>query len=182
MRKAAKKTWAAALAGLLLALSLSACTQTTDDIDGGVRINNDFDAPKTIASTQIVSFSCEFSTLTLMEESTLGNDVFSLEATLDGDAVTVRFESRRTEKQTCAADEDFMHQLQQIVTRYDLAQYNGMDYFVSGLPDPFGARLQVTYDSDEVIYASDNQECFLPLAAMEELWELFSGQNGTEME
>ena len=35
--------------------------QDTDDVDGGVRINTNFDAPKEIESTEIKSFYCEFS-------------------------------------------------------------------------------------------------------------------------
>lgn len=164
---------------VLLVIALVGCAakdRSTDDIDGGVRINNDVDAPKTINSTKIVSFSCEFSTLDLLEQSPLGNDVYDLQAQLSDGTVMGSYESYQVEKQQFEADEAFMEQLQQIVTRYDLAQYNGKDYKVSGLPDRFGARLHIIYESEEQIYASNNQDCFLPLAAMEELQALFFEQ------
>ena len=44
--------------------------QDTDDIDGGVRINTSYDAPKKIESTKINTFYCEFSNLTMMNEDT----------------------------------------------------------------------------------------------------------------
>ena len=57
--------------------------QGTDDIDGGVRINTGYDAPKEIKSTEIHSFYCEFSNLTMMNEDTfLKNRVYQLEAFL----------------------------------------------------------------------------------------------------
>lgn len=169
------------MAAVLLAAAaiLSGCmkaTRNTDDIDGGVILDHSTDAPKTIVSTQIVSFSCEFSTLSLMEETVLENDVYELEATLEGDLVTGSMQARRSDRHTFTADSAFLEQLQQIVAQYDLAQFNGTVYKVSGLPDQYGAYLNVTYESEEQIYASNNQDCFLPLGAMEELWELFLSQ------
>ena len=171
------RKWILLLFLLLLAAVLAGCTgkdRQTDEIDGGVRIDESTDAPKTITSTQIVSFSCEFSTLDLLEESPLGNDVFTLEAVLSDGEVTGSYETYLTQKQTFEADEAFMDLLQKIVEQYDLAQYNGTNYRVSGLPDRYGAYLNILYESDEQIYASNNQDCFLPLAAMEELQSLFS--------
>jgi len=38
----------------------------------------------------------------------------------------------------------------------------------------YGAKLDIQYASGESIYAYDNQDCFIPLEAMQELVELFS--------
>lgn len=174
-----KSIWFLVAVLLVAAAVLSGCmkaTRNTDDIDGGVILDGSSDAPKTVASTQIASFSCEFSTLSLMEETVLENDVYELEAALEGDAVTGSVETRQSDKQTFTADAAFLEQLQQIVAQYDLAQFNGTVYKVCGLPDQYGAYLNVTYQSEEQIYASNNQDCFLPLGAMEELWELFLSQ------
>ena len=50
---------------------------------------------------------------------------------------------------------------------------------MAGLPDEYGARLDVRYASRESIYANDNQDNFLPLEAMNELLNLF--ERGTAM-
>ena len=173
------KIWLLFIVVLLVAAIMSGCIgkpQNTDEIDGGVIIDDGVDAPKTITSTQIVSFACEFSTLTLMEETALGNEVYTLEAVLDENGVMGSCETRETGKRTFEAEASFMEQLQQIVAQYDLAQFNGNVYKVSGLPDQFGAYLNVIYESEEQIYASNNQDCFLPLAGMEDLWNLFFRQ------
>jgi len=75
------------------------------------------------------------------------------------------------------ADVDFMTRLQEIIAKYNLATYNGTNYFVSGISDEYGAKISVLYDSGEEIYATDNQDCFLPVGAMSELIELFSVLN-----
>lgn len=164
---------------LLVAVLLTGCRRAprnTDAIDGGVRNNQRSDAPKTIVSTKIASFSCVFSTLDLVEESSLGQNVYVLQAQESEGAVWGSYLSGETEKQVFETDSSFMELLQEIVARYDLAQYNGINYYVSGLPDRYGADLHISYQSEEEIYASNNQDCFLPLAAMEELQHLFFEQ------
>jgi|GEM_PF-6424180 len=72
-----------------------------------------------------------------------------------------------------ADDADFMKKLQKIVKKYDFAQYNGIDRETHGLPDDFGVSFSVEYASGEKIYASDNQNVFMPLKLTEELAALF---------
>ena len=74
------------------------------------------------------------------------------------------------------ADVSFMFKLQEIVSKYDLAKHNGYTHHVSGLPDMFGEQIDIKYASGESIYAHDNQDGFLPMDAMVELIELFSGK------
>ena len=55
-------------------LLISGCTRPTydtDDIDGGVQHSEDTGAPKTIYSTKIISFHCEFSTTLVTGEKVL---------------------------------------------------------------------------------------------------------------
>ena len=66
-----------------------------------------------------------------------------------------------------------MYRLQEVVEKYDFAQYNGTSITVSGLPEMYGISIQIVYASGERINISNNQECFLPLEAMEELEMLF---------
>lgn len=154
--------------------------ENTDDIDGGVRIDTSYDAPKEIESTEIEFFYCEFSALTMMNEETfLENKVYELKASLREGTVQGSYQAyaggEGVEK-TFEAEPEFMNALQKIVKNHNLVQHNGLSYRVSGLPDQFGAVLEIEYESGERIYASHNQDNFLSIAAMEALEELFRGQ------
>lgn len=144
----------------------------TEEIDGGVRHYVDTDAPKEIQSTEIVYFHCKFSTTDLCpEDSPVAGNIFTLHADTDGGYCRMRYPSEKEISFT--PDKAFFRQLQEIVSRHDFAQHNGQHYTVSGLPPDIGIDLQIRYASGETICASNNQDCFLPLTAMEELVELF---------
>ena len=72
------------------------------------------------------------------------------------------------------ADTSFMTSLQELVSKYNFAQYNGYISKVSGLPDMYGAKLDINYASGESIYAHDNQDCFIPFEAIEEFVSFFN--------
>ena len=149
----------------------------TDHIDGGVVHSVDNDAPKVIRSQQIQSFYCKFSARDRMREDTaLAGNVFVLTAEEIGASLQPYTVTEEFENRNFMPTEAFFSQLQQIVTKYDFAQYNGRHYKVSGLPPDFGMTLTIRYASGEAICASNNQSCFLPLEALEELVALF--QNG----
>jgi len=168
------------------ALLLAACTTTgdTDVIDGGVRDNSNYDAPKTIISTEPVAFTCTFSTLTHLyedeEDPMPPPGVYTLSATLEGNSVTGSYDyylpGEESRQESFTADAAFMAELQDIISRYDLPQYNGTSIFVSGLPEMFGAELQISYASGETVSASDNQYNFLSDDAICALEELFRTQ------
>ena len=168
---------------LLLAVFCIGCNQKKiaeepAEEDGGVRNDSSYDAPKVIESNLIIAFQCEFSALAISEEDTyLSGKNYQLEARLKDGAVKGNYHSygRHGEREdgNFAADHSFMYRLQEIVAKYDFAQYNGTSITVSGLPEMYGVSLQIVYASGERIYISNNQECFLPLAAMEELEMLF---------
>ena len=146
--------------------------------DGGVRNDSSYDAPKVIESNLIIAFQCEFSALALSEDDTyLSGKNYQLEARLKDGAVKGRYHSYgrydEGEDAIFAADHSFMHKVQEIVAKYDFAQYNGTSITVSGLPEMYGVSLQIVYASGERIDAGNNQECFLPVAAIEELEMLF---------
>lgn len=154
--------------------------EETEEVDGGVRIDSSYDAPKKIKSTEIEYFYCEFSNLTMMDEDTfLENKVYKLKAVLEADKVQGSYETYaggEGKKEPFVAEAEFMDVLQKIVKNHNLVQNNGHVYKVSGLPDQFGALLEVEYESGERIYASDNQDNFLTIAAIEALDELFRMQ------
>ena len=167
-------------------LMLSGCKQPnrdTEDIDGGVRHQEDTDAPKVIASTQIVSFSCEFSAYDLaMDSSPIAGRYHTLYAAQNGGTYEARGGGTVYDERKFTPDKAFFDRLQQIVAKYDLAQYNGKSYTVSGLPPDYGAKLNIRYASGESIYASNNQSCFLPVEAMEDLVNLFKLENENRSE
>ena len=143
-------------------------------IDGGATDNSDTNAPKSIESTQIISFDCRFSTMDIDKPGKLGNHIYQLHAKLENGAVQGMYLVRDTgETHSFRVSQKFLGEVQNLVAIYSLAQYNGHDYTVAGLPDEYGAQLDVRYAFCESIYASDNQDNFLPLEAMKELLDLF---------
>lgn len=150
-------------------------TETIED--GGVKDNTDEDAPKVIESTDIVKFNCTFSTLALEDSTPLDCGVYTLEATLDGDVVSGRYRfyerDGQVEDKSFEADSSYMDELQKVVKQYKLAEHNGLDVNVQGLPYMYGAYLKVNYASGEYISASDNQDNFLSLEGMTALENMF---------
>ena len=169
---------------LLMTIGFGGCgipIPETAEEDGGVkRFDSGKDAPKTIASSEIISFNCEFSLVTtvLEEESALEGRVYKLSAAFENETVNckVKWYDRfgDGENKDFTADASFMTKLQEIVTKYNFAQHNGYCHEISGIPDMYGATLDIKYASGESIYAYDNQDCFIPFEAMKELVELFN--------
>ena len=179
-----KRFLPAVLAVLLLLAMLTGCAQPGGPdvepeapVTGGVTDTSDPNAPKTIESTEITKFYCYFSTLTLAEPGALGNRAFTMTAEADGDTVTGTYQvwGEGEFDREFTADRAFLEELQSVVgEQYDLAQHNGHHYYVAGLPEDFGATLEVDYASGEKIRADDNQDNFLSFGAMGALRELFS--------
>jgi len=152
-----------------------------DCIDGGVvKYSSGDDAPKVIESTEISRFCCEISLLAVSDPGDLGNCVYTFEAERKDERVLCRYEWYGSDsgKHTFETDPSILDDLQKIVAGYDLAQYNGYCRSVSGLPDMYGDRLSVEYESGEQIYASDNESGFLPLDVAYDLRVLFSKASG----
>lgn len=179
-----RMVWIAALLIVAVAVVLTGCVRQTPsevvEADGGVQNDTSFDAPKTIESTQIIAFRCDFSAFDRAEEDTrLAGRAYRLEAKLENGAVKGSYYAHTRydgENQTFRASHSFMNALQKVVAEHDLAQHNGLSYRVSGLPEDCGATLSVTYASGESIHASNNQSCFLSFAALEALEALFWSQ------
>ena len=143
-------------------------------VDGGATDRSDPDAPKTIESKQIIAFDCRFSTMDAAEPGALGNHIYALQAKLENGAVKGTYQVVDTgEERAFRAGHTFLNEVQGLAEAYDLAQYNGHDYTVAGLPGEYGARLEVRYASRESIVAYDNQDNFLSWGAMNELLKLF---------
>ena len=100
-----------------------------------------------------------------------------MSATLEDGTVKAKMDwhdrSGNGDKTEFEADVSFMSKLQEIVSKYNLAQHNGYSHRVSGLPDMYGECIDIKYTSGESIHASDNQSGFLPFEAIKEIVQLF---------
>lgn len=143
--------------------------------EDGTRLESrDPQAPKEIPDSRIAAFYCRFSAVDIpQEDSLLSGKHYRLQADENGGTYCAwdREQYRKTIR--FAPDEAFMAALQGWVTTHQIAKYNGYFAHVSGLPDMYGAQLEIRYASDETIRASDNQDSFLPLKAMEDLETIF---------
>ena len=178
---------AAAIAGGIAVLCRKGPRQTSDeDIDGGVVKRYWRDAPKVIKSAEIAEFHYEVSLFAVCDVDDLGYRVYTLDAvTKDGD-VLIKYAWRErggeSDKAEYRTDASFMVRLQQIILKYDFAQYNGYYHTVSGLPDMYGESLDIVYASGEHITVHDNQSGFLPIDAKRELIMLFGAATKLENE
>jgi len=151
----------------------------TDCIDGGVVTRSSGDgSPKTVISQDIESFKLTVSTVTFQDESSpICGRVYRLCAELtDGKCkVTGDWRDRygKSDKTERLCEGAFMRKLCDLITKHDLARHNGYYHHVSGLPDMYGAELDVRYASGEYITAADNQGCFMSLDAVEDFCDLF---------
>ena len=157
------------------------------DIDGGTRISHDDNAPKEIISRELIRFSCRFSAVSLYEnESGLKHGVYKFTASKGTDGVCAKFECTNPK---VSADgehkeirsEELLYKLDAALRKYNVAQYNGQYYKVSGLPGFYGATVDAEYASGETLYCYNNQDPFLPTELVQELCEIF-GIDRTEDE
>jgi hypothetical protein len=150
-----------------------------DEVPGdGNRVNNSNpNAKKEIESSQIISFYCTFSTLYEEGVLTMGKKQWKLRADYDGTTVRgsyLAYDSSTKDERRFEAGKAFMDYLMDIIDTYDLASYNGLDNEIRGISDEYGATLSVMFESGENIYASDNEENFLPLEAEDAFVQLFA--------
>jgi len=171
--------------GIILLITTGICgcrANTPENVeeDGGVNnYDSGKDAPKTVISTEIESFECELSFVSAFteEQSELEGRVYTLIAFFENGNVKCKIEwyDRYGEsgKNEFVSDNSFMISLQNIVSDYELAKFNGYSKRVNGLPDMYGALLNIEYASGESIYAYDNEENFVPSDAANKLIKLF---------
>ena len=144
---------------------------------GGTDDFSDPNAPKTVGSTDITCFDLEAS---MLQYSNINAEqpFYTFHAEKGEGGVTASCYGG-TEPVTFTADRYFLAALQDIVARYDLAQYNGMYRETHGLPENFGSSLHIIYASGEKISASDNSIQFLPFELIRDLVRLFENTAAT---
>lgn len=174
------------ITGIILLMTMGFCgcglsQRNTDNIDGGVKTyNSGEDSPKIVESTEIIRFEFETSLYNIVVEgeSELIGRNYKLSAVLEGGVVKSKIKWRDRagagEEYDFTADASFMTSLQEIISKHNFAQYNGYISKVSGLPDMYGAKIDINYVSGESIYAHDNQDCFIPFEAIEEFVSFFN--------
>lgn len=136
-----------------------------DEVDGGVRHYYDEGAPKSIDSHVITCFSCE-GKYTLTDE--LGNENairYVAHAKLEGETVLCTYKMfdrfGYSGNLKFVSDGAIMKDLYKLFAKHNLAQYNGISYTVSGLPEGYGAEIGIDFESGEHVYSHNNQSCFL---------------------
>lgn len=146
-------------------------------LDGYRNDSSNENAAKTVESCEITDFSLVFSTLSWVDEENLQLGIYRLEAKKGHETVSVKCEfiSHDGESKVKEFSEDvsFLQELDAVIKEYNLAAFNGKSVFVSGLPEMYGEEITVLYDSGEHIYASDNQDGFIPKECLYQIYKLF---------
>ena len=167
---------------MLMLFSLFACAVEEDVVeDGGHFSNTDVNAPKKIESTQLTGIECDC----FVEDSE--NEVFGrycLNAQAEGGSVKGRFEFREMDDPLVSVgfpfetDAGFMDRLDEILRRYDAAQYNGIYEEEIGIDPEHSFSFRAVYASGEEISCHDNAAPCFPLELMKELADLFYQESG----
>lgn len=141
---------------------------------GGTDDDSNPNAPKTVSSTEIVSFGSYFSVFSydLQDDPVLTARFYRFSAKKDGDRVLCTVETD-AERKSFEKEPAFLDDIRKITQAYDFAQYNGLSVETHGLPEDFGATIDIDYASGEHIYAHHNTDMFLPMDAARALVSLF---------
>lgn len=154
---------------------LTGCVKAPKQAEpGGTEDLSDMNAPKTVSSKDIVSFSCKFRsddrTMAIWSEftATLTDDEVTVTAYGLDHADTVRFDEERTETA------QFMASLQEWVEEYGVGELNGTYVKTNGVPPRLGTSIEIGYASGESISVYDNTSQLFRIGQMEALYTLFS--------
>ena len=166
---------------MLMLFSLFACAAEEDVEDGGHFSNTDVNAPKKIESTQLTDIECDC----FVEDSE--NEVFGrycLNAQAEEGSVKGCFEFREMDSPLVSVgfpfetDASFMDRLDEILRRYDAAQYNGIYEEEIGIDPEHSFSFRAVYASGEEISCYDNAGPCFPMELMKELADLFCQESG----
>jgi len=150
--------------------------------DGAARTNIDQSAPKEIISSDLITFSCKYSTLAFVEEDTgLKCGVYYVGASLDKQSVICTVDCSEGidegKKRTEVRPLSFLSDIDDIIKKYGVAAHNGCFHQVSALPDFYGVEVEAEYTSGENISCSNNEDVFLPIEFLRELCQAFGVKN-----
>lgn len=144
---------------------------------GGSKDNTDYNAPKEIESTKLVSFETEFFRYGDLVYNKDGHYRFTLNKSDQG---TFAIAEESMANISCEALEEFAEKVDKIIRDYNLIKYNGTDKITYGLPPEYGPYwLKAQYESGEKLYFYMNGDPHAEWTrALLELYAKEMGQHG----
>lgn len=151
-----------------------------EEMPGGVQNNTDANAPKVIVSKEITEFLYEYNTGSLSPNAHYAPPYVYYIFSVQGREGILFCNVKGHGGNTFAADwtftvsADALVKLQQIIDKYELAKFNGIDRHVNGLAPYLGSKLWVEYASGERLYAGDNAAMVINQEASLALYHYFT--------
>lgn len=136
--------------------SIAEASGNSDEpICGGKVTRTDYNAPKVILSDSITAFYCDF--FRYGDYGSEGDAFYRFKATkTEDDNVAI---SEQGLGITCTTDLSLMHALQDVIERYGLVAFNGIDEYTSGLPWEYAPYcFSTVYESGETLYFCENND------------------------
>ena len=151
--------------------------------DGGRETHTDSNAPKQIASDDLIRFTLEVYDGDT-EDTEYGKYEFSLTEAEDGGfrGVFSFLDSQQTFGNTFEfeADGDFAAEVQKVIRAYDLISLNGTWAQTHGIPEGAGYDLYAAYRSGETLSSRDNASNAIPHEAFAAFYNLFYTASGAK--
>ena len=129
--------------------------------------------------SRLISFECDFSTFSRSDDVPLGRFAFYLDAGRGSASKSLRCGGDGGYRAEFASSDELLMRLAELIKELDLESHNGEQYFVNGLPDDFGYRLYIKYESGNV-GASNNQSNHLSVKAINALVRFFESSAGVD--
>ena len=128
-------------------LSGAESLNTHTEEDGGIKDNTDINAPKSIASRELIAFHTHFFCIDPSDPAHSGGYWF--EITKD-DSKTLQLRVSGVMNGKTSVEQSLLGEVQNIIEQYDLVQFNGIDRITDGLPAEHGpCSLSADYLSEE---------------------------------
>ena len=159
------------------------CSCSKRNERGGTEVTQDKNAPTKIESTELVSFDCDASTVSVVgvEEKGLEYGRYYFKCLQDKESGKVTgtygFKPQYGDltEYSFEADSSFLTDLDAIIKDSTIVSNNGEHRHTNGIPDDFGYSFEAEYASGEKIDCSDNQSNHLSLDMLKKLIDLFAG-------
>ena len=129
--------------------------------------------------SRLISFECDFSTFSRSDDVPPGRFAFYLDAGRGSASKSLRYGGDGGYRAEFDSSDELLMRLAELIKELDLESHNGEQYFVNGLPDDFGYRLYIKYESGSV-GASNNQSNHLSVKAINALVRFFESSAGVE--
>ena len=157
--------------------------------NGGSNTYVDSKASKEISSTDLISFNCRVSTVSMsdIEEGLVyGWYDFSLETDENTGEITGGYSLSESHSDLVSpefsfkTDKAFAEKVQKIIEESKIVSQNGVHHKTNGIPEEFGYDLRAVYASGEKISCSDNQDSWINDKIIKKLYDLYYKESGAE--